>query len=197
MQKQEIKSKVKYQDYEYIKHLGVDGDKLRYFRKLNPHKIKLHTKEFSSIDNINKQKHLRYIWDYSNGCNNNSVSTRSNEFKNAELIIINNGQVYNGTISGIIRYPFRKSRLVVLYKDNKGNKKVTVTQKLNMKILNRSIGNECRVYEYNNTALVKIADNLKIKGNMHIFQQLGLSLSLIAAQTVIIQAVFKILQMIK
>ena len=194
MQKQEIKSKVKYQDYEYIKHLGVDGDKLKYFRKLNPHKIKLHTKEFSSIDNINKQKHLRYIWDYAND-NNNSMS--SNEFKNAELIIINNGQVYNGTISGIIRYPFRKSRLVVLYKDNKGNKKVTVTQKLNMKILNRSIGNECRVYEYNNTALVKIADNLKLKGNMHIFQQLGLSLSLIIAQTMIIMAVFKILQMIK
>lgn len=195
MQKQEIKSKVKYQDYEYIKHLGVDGDKLRYFRKLNPHKIKLHTKEFSSIDNINKQKHLRYIWDYGN--DNVSTDIVSKEFKNAELIIINNGQVYNGTISGIIRYPFRKSRLVVLYKDNKGNKKVTVTQKLNMKILNRSIGNECRVYEYNNTALVKIADNLKLKGNMHIFQQLGLSLSLIAAQTVIIQAVFKILQMIK
>lgn len=195
MQKQEIKSKVKYQDYEYIKHLGVDGDKLRYFRKLNPHKIKLHTKEFSSIDNINKQKHLRYIWDYAN--DNVSTDIVSKEFKNAELIIINNGQVYNGTISGIIRYPFRKSRLVVLYKDNKGNKKVTVTQKLNMKILNRSIGNECRVYEYNNTALVKIADNLKLKGNMHIFQQLGLSLSLIAAQTVIIQAVFKILQMIK
>lgn len=195
MKKQEIKSKVKYQDYEYIKHLGVDGDKLRYFRKLNPHKIKLHTKEFSSIDNINKQKHLRYIWDYAN--DNVSTDIVSKEFKNAELIIINNGQVYNGTISGIIRYPFRKSRLVVLYKDNKGNKKVTVTQKLNMKILNRSIGNECRVYEYNNTALVKIADNLKLKGNMHIFQQLGLSLSLIAAQTVIIQAVFKILQMIK
>lgn len=195
MQKQEIKSKVKYQDYEYIKHLGVDGDKLRYFRKLNPHKIKLHTKEFSSIDNINKQKHLRYIWDYAN--DNVSTDIVSKEFKNAELIIINNGQVYNGTISGIIRYPFRKSSLVVLYKDNKGNKKVTVTQKLNMKILNRSIGNECRVYEYNNTALVKIADNLKLKGNMHIFQQLGLSLSLIAAQTVIIQAVFKILQMIK
>lgn len=195
MQKQEIKSKVKYQDYEYIKHLGVDGDKLRYFRKLNPHKIKLHTKEFSSIDNINKQKHLRYIWDYAN--DNVSTDIVSKEFKNAELIIINNGQVYNGTISGIIRYPFRKSRLVVLYKDNKGNKKVTVTQKLNMKILNRSIGNECRVYEYNNTALVKIADNLKLKGNMHIFQQLGLSSSLIAAQTVIIQAVFKILQMIK
>ena len=195
MKKQEIKSKVKYQDYEYIKHLGVDGDKLRYFRKLNPHKIKLHTKEFSSIDNINKQKHLRYIWDYAN--DNVSTDIVSKEFKNAELIIINNGQVYNGTISGIIRYPFRKSRLVVLYKDNKGNKKVTVTQKLNMKILNRSIGNECRVYEYNNTALVKIADNLRIKRNMHIFQQLGLSLSLIAAQTVIIQAVFKILQMIK
>lgn len=195
MGKQEIKSKVRYQDYEYIKHLGVDGDKLRYFRKLNPHKIKLHTKEFSSIDNINKQKHLRYIWDYAN--DNVSTDIVSKEFKNAELIIINNGQVYNGTISGIIRYPFRKSRLVVLYKDNKGNKKVTVTQKLNMKILNRSIGNECRVYEYNNTALVKIADNLKLKGNMHIFQQLGLSLSLIAAQTVIIQAVFKILQMIK
>lgn len=195
MKKQEIKSKVKYQDYEYIKHLGVDGDKLRYFRKLNPHKIKLHTKEFSSIDNINKQKHLRYIWDYAN--DNVSTDIVSKEFKNAELIIINNGQVYNGTISGIIRYPFRKSRLVVLYKDNKGNKKVTVTQKLNMKILNRSIGNECRVYEYNNTALVKIADNLKLKGNMHIFQQLGLSLSLIAAQTVIIMAVFKILQMIK
>lgn len=195
MDKQEIKSKVKYQDYEYIKHLGVDGDKLRYFRKLNPHKIKLHTKEFSSIDNINKQKHLRYIWDYAN--DNVSTDIVSKEFKNAELIIINNGQVYNGTISGIIRYPFRKSRLVVLYKDNKGNKKVTVTQKLNMKILNRSIGNECRVYEYNNTALVKIADNLKLKGNMHIFQQLGLSLSLIAAQTVIIMAVFKILQMIK
>lgn len=195
MQKQEIKSKVKYQDYEYIKHLGVDGDKLRYFRKLNPHKIKLHTKEFSSIDNINKQKHLRYIWDYAN--DNVSTDIVSKEFKNAELIIINNGQVYNGTISGIIRYPFRKSRLVVLYKDNKGNKKVTVTQKLNMKILNRSIGNECRVYEYNNTALVKIADNLKLKGNMHIFQQLGLSLSLVAAQTMIIMAVFKILQMIK
>lgn len=195
MGKQEIKSKVRYQDYEYIKHLGVDGDKLRYFRKLNPHKIKLHTKEFSSIDNINKQKHLRYIWDYAN--DNVSTDIVSKEFKNAELIIINNGQVYKGTISGIIRYPFRKSRLVVLYKDNKGNKKVTVTQKLNMKILNRSIGNECRVYEYNNTALVKIADNLKLKGNMHIFQQLGLSLSLIAAQTVIIQAVFKILQMIK
>lgn len=195
MEKQEIKSKVKYQDYEYIKHLGVDGDKLRYFRKLNPHKIKLHTKEFSSIDNINKQKHLRYIWDYAN--DNVSTDIVSKEFKNAELIIINNGQVYNGTISGIIRYPFRKSRLVVLYKDNKGNKKVTVTQKLNMKILNRSIGNECRVYEYNNTALVKIADNLKLKGNMHIFQQLGLSLSLIAAQTMIIMAVFKILQMIK
>lgn len=195
MQKQEIKSKVKYQDYEYIKHLGVDGDKLRYFRKLNPHKIKLHTKEFSSIDNINKQKHLRYIWDYAN--DNVSTDIVSKEFKNAELIIINNGQVYNGTISGIIRYPFRKSRLVVLYKDNKGNKKVTVTQKLNMKILNRSIGNECRVYEYNNTALVKIADNLKLKGNMHIFQQLGLSLSLITAQTMIILAVFKILQMIK
>lgn len=195
MQKQEIKSKVKYQDYEYIKHLGVDGDKLRYFRKLNPHKIKLHTKEFSSIDNINKQKHLRYIWDYAN--DNVSTDIVSKEFKNAELIIINNGQVYNGTISGIIRYPFRKSRLVVLYKDNKGNKKVTVTQKLNMKILNRSIGNECRVYEYNNTALVKIADNLKLKGNMHIFQQLGLSLSLIIAQTMIIMAVFKILQMIK
>ena len=195
MKKQEIKSKVKYQDYEYIKHLGVDGDKLRYFRKLNPHKIKLHTKEFSSIDNINKQKHLRYIWDYAN--DNVSADIVSKEFKNAELIIINNGQVYNGTISGIIRYPFRKSRLVVLYKDNKGNKKVTVTQKLNMKILNRSIGNECRVYEYNNTALVKIADNLKLKGNMHIFQQLGLSLSLIAAQTMIIMAVFKILQMIK
>lgn len=195
MQKQEIKSKVKYQDYEYIKHLGVDGDKLRYFRKLNPHKIKLHKKEFSSIDNINKQKHLRYIWDYVN--DNVSTDIVSKEFKNAELIIINNGQVYNGTISGIIRYPFRKSRLVVLYKDNKGNKKVTVTQKLNMKILNRSIGNECRVYEYNNTALVKIADNLKLKGNMHIFQQLGLSLSLIAAQTMIIMAVFKILQMIK
>lgn len=195
MGKQEIKSKVRYQDYEYIKHLGVDGDKLRYFRKLNPHKIKLHTKEFSSIDNINKQKHLRYIWDYAN--DNVSTDIVSKEFKNAELIIINNGQVYNGTISGIIRYPFRKSRLVVLYKDNNGNKKVTVTQKLNMKILNRSIGNECRVYEYNNTALVKIADNLKLKGNMHIFQQLGLSLSLIAAQTVIIQAVFKILQMIK
>ena len=195
MGKQEIKSKVKYQDYEYIKHLGVDGDKLRYFRKLNPHKIKLHTKEFSSIDNINKQKHLRYIWDYAN--DNVSADIVSKEFKNAELIIINNGQVYNGTISGIIRYPFRKSRLVVLYKDNKGNKKVTVTQKLNMKILNRSIGNECRVYEYNNTALVKIADNLKLKGNMHIFQQLGLSLSLIAAQTMIIMAVFKILQMIK
>lgn len=193
MQKQEIKSKVKYQDYEYIKHLGVDGDKLRYFRKLNPHKIKLHTKEFSSIDNINKQKHLRYIWDYAN----NYDAVRSNEFKNAELVIINHGQVYNGTISGVLRYPFRKSRLVVLYKDNKGNKKVTVTQKLNMKILNKSIGNECRVYEYNNTALVKIADNLKLKGNMHIFQQLGLSLSLIAAQTMIIQAVFKILQMIK
>lgn len=195
MKKQEIKSKVKYQDYEYIKHLGVDGDKLRYFRKLNPHKIKLHTKEFSSIDNINKQKHLRYIWDYAN--DNVSTDIVSKEFKNAELIIINNGQVYNGTISGIIRYPFRKSRLVVLYKDNKGNKKVTVTQKLNMKILNRSIGNECRVYEYNNTALVKIADNLKLKGNMHIFQQLGLSLSLIIAQTMIIMAVFKILQMIK
>lgn len=195
MEKQEIKSKVKYQDYEYIKHLGVDGDKLRYFRKLNPHKIKLHTKEFSSIDNINKQKHLRYIWDYAN--DNVSTDIVSKEFKNAELIIINNGQVYNGTISGIIRYPFRKSRLVVLYKDNKGNKKVTVTQKLNMKILNRSIGNECRVYEYNNTALVKIADNLKLKGNMHIFQQLGLSLSLIIAQTMIIMAVFKILQMIK
>lgn len=195
MKKQEIKSKVKYQDYEYIKHLGVDGDKLRYFRKLNPHKIKLHTKEFSSIDNINKQKHLRYIWDYAN--DNVSTDIVSKEFKNAELIIINNGQVYNGTISGIIRYPFRKSRLVVLYKDNKGNKKVTVTQKLNMKILNRSIGNECRVYEYNNTALVKIADNLKLKGNMHIFQQLGLSLSLIASQTMIIMAVFKILQMIK
>ena len=195
MQKQEIKSKVKYQDYEYIKHLGVDGDKLRYFRKLNPHKIKLHTKEFSSIDNINKQKHLRYIWDYAN--DNVSTDIVSKEFKNAELIIINNGQVYNGTISGIIRYPFRKSRLVVLYKDNKGNKKVTVTQKLNMKILNRSIGNECRVYEYNNTALVKIADNLKLKGNMHIFQQLGLSLSLIIAQTMIIMTVFKILQMIK
>lgn len=195
MQKQEIKSKVKYQDYEYIKHLGVDGDKLRYFRKLNPHKIKLHTKEFSSIDNINKQKHLRYIWDYAN--DNVSTDIVSKEFKNAELIIINNGQVYNGTISGIIRYPFRKSRLVVLYKDNKGNKKVTVTQKLNMKILNRSIGNGCRVYEYNNTALVKIADNLKLKGNMHIFQQLGLSLSLVAAQTMIIMAVFKILQMIK
>lgn len=195
MGKQEIKSKVKYQDYEYIKHLGVDGDKLRYFRKLNPHKIKLHTKEFSSIDNISKQKHLRYIWDYAN--DNVSTDIVSKEFKNAELIIINNGQVYNGTISGIIRYPFRKSRLVVLYKDNKGNKKVTVTQKLNMKILNRSIGNECRVYEYNNTALVKIADNLKLKGNMHIFQQLGLSLSLIAAQTTIIMAVFKILQMIK
>ena len=193
MQKQEIKSKVKYQDYEYIKHLGVDGDKLRYFRKLNPHKIKLHTKEFSSIDNINKQKHLRYIWDYAN----NYDAVRSNEFKNAELVIINHGQVYNGTISGILRYPFRKSRLVVLYKDNKGNKKVTVTQKLNMKILNKSIGNECRVYEYNNIALVKIADNLKLKGNMHIFQQLGLSLSLIVAQTMIIQAVFKILQMIK
>lgn len=195
MEKQEIKSKVKYQDYEYIKHLGVDGDKLRYFRKLNPHKIKLHTKEFSSIDNINKQKHLRYIWDYAN--DNVSTDIVSKEFKNAELIIINNGQVYNGTISGIIRYPFRKSRLVVLYKDNKGNKKVTVTQKLNMKILNISIGNECRVYEYNNTALVKIADNLKLKGNMHIFQQLGLSLSLIIAQTMIIMAVFKILQMIK
>lgn len=195
MEKQEIKSKVKYQDYEYIKHLGVDGDKLRYFRKLNPHKIKLHTKEFSSIDNINKQKHLRYIWDYAN--DNVSADIVSKEFKNAELIIINNGQVYNGTISGIIRYPFRKSRLVVLYKDNKGNKKVTVTQKLNMKILNRSIGNECRVYEYNNTALVKIADNLKLKGNMHIFQQLGLSLSLIIAQTMIIMSVFKILQMIK
>lgn len=195
MKKQEIKSKVKYQDYEYIKHLGVDGDKLRYFRKLNPHKIKLRTKEFSSIDNINKQKHLRYIWDYAN--DNVSTDIVSKEFKNAELIIINNGQVYNGTISGIIRYPFRKSRLVVLYKDNKGNKKVTVTQKLNMKILNRSIGNECRVYEYNNTALVKIADNLKLKGNMHIFQQLGLSLSLITAQTMIIMAVFKILQMIK
>lgn len=195
MQKQEIKSKVKYQDYEYIKHLGVDGDKLRYFRKLNPHKIKLHTKEFSSIDNINKQKHLRYAWDYAN--DNVSTDIVSKEFKNAELIIINNGQVYNGTISGIIRYPFRKSRLVVLYKDNNGNKKVTVTQKLNMKILNRSIGNECRVYEYNNTALVKIADNLKLKGNMHIFQQLGLSLSLITAQTMIIMAVFKILQMIK
>lgn len=195
MEKQEIKSKVKYQDYEYIKHLGVDGDKLRYFRKLNPHKIKLHTKEFSSIDNINKQKHLRYIWDYAN--DNVSTDIVSKEFKNAELIIINNGQVYNGTISGIIRYPFRKSRLVALYKDNKGNKKVTVTQKLNMKILNRSIGNECRVYEYNNTALVKIADNLKLKGNMHIFQQLGLSLSLIIAQTMIIMAVFKILQMIK
>lgn len=195
MQKQEIKSKVKYQDYEYIKHLGVDGDKLRYFRKLNPHKIKLHTKEFSSIDNINKQKHLRYIWDYANDNVSNDIVSK--EFKNAELIIINNGQVYNGTISGIIRYPFRKSRLVVLYKDNNGNKKVTVTQKLNMKILNRSIGNECRVYEYNNTALVKIADNLKLKGNMHIFQQLGLSLSLIAAQTMIIMAVFKILQMIK
>lgn len=193
MQKQEIKSKVKYQDYEYIKHLGVDGDKLRYFRKLNPHKIKLHTKEFSSIDSINKQKHLRYIWDYAN----NYDAVRSNEFKNAELVIINHGQVYNGTISGVLRYPFRKSRLVVLYKDNKGNKKVTVTQKLNMKILNKSIGNECRVYEYNNTALVKIADNLKLKGNMHIFQQLGLSLSLIVAQTMIIQAVFKILQMIK
>lgn len=192
MEKQEIKSKVKYQDYEYIKHFGVDGDKLRYFRKLNPHKIKLHTKEFSSIDNIKKQRHLRYIWDY-----DNNYDTVSNEFKNAELIIINNGQVYNGTISGIIRYPFRKSRLVVLYKDNKGNKKVTVTQKLNMKILNKSIGNECRVYEYNNTALVKIADNLKLKGNMHIFQQLVLSLSLIAAQTMIMQAVFKILQMIK
>lgn len=66
---------------------------------------------------------MRYIWDYAN--NNNSMS--SNEFKNAELVIINNGQVYNGTISGILRYPFRKSRLVVLYKDNKGNKKVTVT----------------------------------------------------------------------
>lgn len=195
MKKQEIKSKVKYQDYEYIKHLGVDGDKLRYFRKLNPHKIKLHTKEFSSIDNINKQKHLRYIWDYAN--DNISTDIVSKEFKNDELIIINNGQVYNGTISGIIRYPFRKSRLVVLYKDNKGNKKVTVIQKLNMKILNRSIGNECRVYEYNNTALVKIADNLKIKGNMHIFQQFGLSLSLIIAQTMIIQTVFKILQMIK
>lgn len=194
MEKQEIKSKVKYQDYEYIKHLGVDGDKLRYFRKLNPHKMKLHTKEFSSIDNIKKQKHLRYIWDYANDSISN---TGSNEFKNAELIIINNGQVYNGTISGILRYPFRKSRLVVLYKDNKGNKKVTVTQKLNMKILNKSIGNECRVYEYNNTALVKIADNLKLKGNMHIFQQLILSLSLIVAQTMIIQAVFKILQMIK
>lgn len=193
MQKQEIKSKVKYYDYEYIKHLGVDGDKLRYFRKLNPHKIKLHTKEFSSIDNINKQKHLRYIWDYAN----NYDAVRSNEFKNAELVIINHGQVYNGTISGVLRYPFRKSRLVVLYKDNKGNKKVTVTQKLNMKILNKSIGNECRVYEYNNIALVKIADNLKLKGNMHIFQQLGLSLSLIVAQTMIIQAVFKILQMIK
>lgn len=193
MQKQEIKSKVKYQDYEYIKHLGVDGDKLIYFRKLNPHKIKLHTKEFSSIDNIKKQKHLRYIWDYAS----NYDDARSKEFKNAELVIINNGQVYNGTISGIIRYPFRKSRLVVLYKDNKGNKKVTVTQKLNMKILNKSIGNECRVYEYNNTALVKIADNLKLKGNMHIFQQLILSLSLIVAQTMIIQAVFKILQMIK
>ena len=193
MQKQEIKSKVKYQDYEYIKHLGVDGDKLKYFRKLNPHKIKLHTKEFSCIDNINKQKHLRYIWDYAN----NYDAVRSNEFKNAELVIINHGQVYNGTISGVLRYPFRKSRLVVLYKDNKGNKKVTVTQKLNMKILNKSIGNECRVYEYNNTALVKIADNLKLKGNMHIFQQLGLSLSLIVAQTTIIQAVFKILQMIK
>lgn len=193
MQKQEIKSKVKYQDYEYIKHLGVDGDKLRYFRKLNPHKIKLHTKEFSSIDNIKKQRHLRYIWDYDN--NNNSMS--SNEFKNAELVIINNGQVYNGTISGIIRYPFRKNRLVVLYTDDKNNKKVTVTQKLNMKILNKSIGNECRVYEYNNTALVKIADNLKLKGNMHIFQQLVLSLSLIVAQTMIIQAVFKVLQMIK
>lgn len=193
MQKQEIKSKVKYQDYEYIKHLGVDGDKLIYFRKLNPHKIKLHTKEFSSIDNIKKQKHLRYIWDYAS----NYDDARSKEFKNAELVIINNGQVYNGTISGIIRYPFRKSRLVVLYKDNKGNKKVTVTQKLNMKILNKSIGNECRVYEYNNTALVKIADNLKLKGNMHIFQQLVLSLSLIVAQTMIIQAVFKILQMIK
>lgn len=192
MQKQEIKNKVKYQDYEYIKHLGVDEDKLRYFRKLNPHKIKLHTREFSSIDNIKKQKHLRYIWDYS--INND---TGSNEFKNAELIIINNGQVYNGTISGILRYPFRKSRLVVLYKDSKGNKKVTVTQKLNMKILNKSIGNECRVYEYNNTALVKIADNLKLKGNMHIFQQLVLSLSLIVAQATIIQAVFKILQMIK
>lgn len=195
METREIKSKVKYQDYEYIKHLGVDGDKLRYFRKLNPHKIKLHTKEFSSIDNIKKQKHLRYIWDYANDSISNSMS--SNEFKNAELVIINNGQVYNGTISGIIRYPFRKSRLVVLYKDNKGNKKVTVTQKLNMKILNKSIGNECRVYEYNNTALVKIADNLKLKGNMHIFQQLVLSLSLIVAQTMIIQAVFKILQMIK
>lgn len=194
MEKQEIKSKVKYHDYEYIKHLGVDGDKLRYFRKLNPHKMKLHTKEFSSIDNIKKQKHLRYIWDYANDSISN---TGSNEFKNAELIIINNGQVYNGTISGILRYPFRKSRLVVLYKDNKGNKKVTVTQKLNMKILNKSIGNECRVYEYNNTALVKIADNLKLKGNMHIFQQLILSLSLIVAQTMIIQAVFKILQMIK
>lgn len=193
MQKQEIKSKVKYQDYEYIKHLGVDGDKLIYFRKLNPHKIKLHTKEFSSIDNIKKQKHLRYIWDYAS----NYDDARSKEFKNAELVIINNGQVYNGTISGIIRYPFRKSRLVVLYKDNKSNKKVTVTQKLNMKILNKSIGNECRVYEYNNTALVKIADNLKLKGNMHIFQQLVLSLSLIVAQTMIIQAVFKILQMIK
>lgn len=193
MQKQEIKSKVKYQDYEYIKHLEVDGDKLIYFRKLNPHKIKLHTKEFSSIDNIKKQKHLRYIWDYAS----NYDDARSKEFKNAELVIINNGQVYNGTISGIIRYPFRKSRLVVLYKDNKGNKKVTVTQKLNMKILNKSIGNECRVYEYNNTALVKIADNLKLKGNMHIFQQLILSLSLIVAQTMIIQAVFKILQMIK
>lgn len=82
----------------------------------------MHTKEFSSIDNIKKQKHLRYIWDYANVSN-----TRSNEFKNAELIIINNGQVYNGTISGILRYPFRKSRLVVLYEDNKGNKKVTVT----------------------------------------------------------------------
>lgn len=195
METREIKSKVKYQDYEYIKHLGVDGDKLRYFRKLNPHKIKLHTKEFSSIDNIKKQKHLRYIWDYAN--DSISINASSNEFKNAELVIINNGQVYNGTISGIIRYPFRKSRLVVLYKDNKGNKKVTVTQKLNMKILNKSIGNECRVYEYNNTALVKIADNLKLKGNMHIFQQLILSLSLIVAQTMIIQAVFKILQMIK
>lgn len=121
----------------------------------------MHTKEFSSIDNINKQKHLNYNWDI-------SETDDANNLKNAELTIINKGQVYNGTISGIIKHPFRQSRLVVLYTDNKGNKKVTVTSKINMKILNRSVGNECRVYEYSNTALVKVADNLKLKGNMHI-----------------------------
>ena len=186
----EIKSKVKYQNYEYIKHLGVDGDKLQYFKNLNPHKIKLHTKEFSSIDNINKQKHLNYNWDI-------SETDDANNLKNAELTIINKGQVYNGTISGIIKHPFRQSRLVVLYTDNKGNKKVTVTSKINMKILNRSVGNECRVYEYSNTALVKVADNLKLKGNMHILQQILLSTSLVCTQISIIQAVFKIIQIIR